>query len=157
MRKKILTDGAFILAFILSVVYLVFTIKGWDIKDIISKDKTPIGMEKHTGSVRMYTNLEVADYMHQLANSLIIAEDDEIWGVKPMTKNNIEKAFKMATNAPSSEHNKIMLKIISNWQKCDFSNIVEDHNVVWKMLGGTIGKASKPDIEAVARAVENSK
>ena len=41
--------------------------------------------------------------------------------------------------------------------KGDFTSIVEEHNKVWSILNGTIGKAEDPNVPAVAEAKDSLK
>ena len=36
---------------------------------------------------------------------------------------------------------RILMNIITKWEKEDFSTVAEDHNSLWELQDGTIGKA----------------
>jgi len=84
----------------------------------------------------------IIDRMHRMANSKIIAEDGEVWGILEPEWKKIN-ALKICIESESYKNNKKLLDILERWSKNDFSNAVEEHNYLWRLLGGTIGKANK--------------
>ncbi len=92
--------------------------------------------------------------MHEMANSLIIAQDDEIWGTREVNTGNVKKILKEATYLNQNTESKQLLVIAARWSQHDFSCIVDDHNVIWNMLCGNIGKATKSNEIAIREAVD---
>ncbi|MCM0649050.1 DUF6241 domain-containing protein [Clostridium swellfunianum] len=88
----------------------------------------------------------VYEQMHKLANSLIVSVDGEVWGEEKITKESVrvlkEKVEKNNNLFGKAAYSEIM-NIISRWEKSDYSQGVEDHNYVWKQLGGSIGRAKE--------------
>ena len=84
----------------------------------------------------------VIDRMHRMANSMIIAVDGEVWGLLEPESKRIN-ALKMYIESENYKDKKKLLDILERWGKSDFSNAVEEHNYLWRKLGGTVGKANK--------------
>lgn len=81
------------------------------------------------------TRLEVAASMHLMANGLVVAEDNAKDGVKAMTQDGLNATYKLIQTLPEGPEKTNFIEIITRWKNCDFSQIVEDHNTVWKILG----------------------
>ena len=87
--------------------------------------------------------------VHYMVNTIIIAEDGNIWGESEMSRDAVTQVIndlKGQDDYLSSE--------LEKWLGLDFSNGVEVHNYVWNKLGGTIGKAKELNQEKVQRAIE---
>lgn len=82
----------------------------------------------------------IYDYMHKMANSKIIAEDNLISGQMEISSQRVYDLLSIITKS-SFRDKDILLDILNRWKKNDFSIVNEDHNFVWRMLGGTDGKA----------------
>ncbi|MBP1745347.1 MAG: hypothetical protein H6Q58_2325 [Firmicutes bacterium] len=100
---------------------------------------------------------DIVKEIHLMSNSLIEAEDGLKWGEENVDKTNIDKVIRMLDQAPVNTKTKKLRQIVERWQQGDFSQIVDDHNFVWDLLGGTVGRASSADSGAVAEAVEELK
>ena len=92
-----------------------------------------------------------------MANTLILAEDNKIWGKVTVNKETVLELLNMLNKFKASKEKDTFIAIAKNWQKGNFVNIVDDHNMVWKILEGTIGKADEPNIPAVAEAKQELK
>lgn len=95
--------------------------------------KETIAAEELEDKVSIYT------MMHEMANTKIVAEDGMIWGLQPMTKDRII-AVRTALKKNDPSH-KRLFEILDRWENKDFSQGVEDHNYLWKLLDGNVGKA----------------
>lgn len=104
-----------------------------------------------------YTDLQVADKMHDMANGLIVPGDGKRWNTIDMDKKNIADVQKMLENSEDFDEKDELLQIINAWSQGDFTNIVDDHNFVWNMLDGNVGEASGINEEKVNEAVESFK
>ena len=90
-------------------------------------------------------NIEDLYYeVHLRANTIIIAENDEIW-----EEIEIDKGFLNETVPLLKGKDDYLYKELLKWDDLDFSNAVEVHNYVWEKLGGTIGKAIAINEDAV--------
>lgn len=86
------------------------------------------------------------DYIHHMTNSVIKA--NEKWGSIKINKDNIEKVKKSYLY----ETNEVVKKNIDEWEQGDFTNADKFHNYIWGLLGGTVGKATGIDRNAVEKA-----
>ena len=87
-----------------------------------------------------YSIENIYDIIHRMSNSKIIAEDNKIWGRLPMDSNDISTLKNLIEKVDYKDRD-YLLEILTRWENNDFSQIVDEHNYVWKKLGGTIGKA----------------
>ena len=79
--------------------------------------------------------------MHEMANTKIVAEDGLVWGEIQPTEEEVNALMEDVSNSNYEDKEKL-LEILNRWKSGDFSNCVEDHNFLWKKLGGQVGKAS---------------
>lgn len=87
--------------------------------------------------------------VHHMANTIIIADDGQIWGQSEITKESVTQMvneLKYRDEYLSDELNK--------WLELDFSNGVEVHNYVWKKLDGNVGKAKKLNEEKIQQVID---
>ncbi len=94
------------------------------------------------------TRLEVAASIHLMANGLIVAEDNAKDGVKSITQDELNATYKLIQTLPDGAEKTNFTKIITRWKNCDFSQVVSDHNAVWKILG-----EGQPESELKGRAI----
>lgn len=94
--------------------------------------------------------IEINEYVHHMANTIILAVDGKINGTKQITMETIDEALSMVKDVDW-----YLYEEISKWKDGDFSNGVEVHNYVWKNLDGEIGKANKLDEEAIEAVKTN--
>lgn len=103
-------------------------------------DAKYLNLMKETELSKVYVRAEeeVWEEMHQMANTKIKA--DEIWGEIEITEDRVN-ALIIEVLSSKYPDKKRLLTILYNWKKQEFSNAVEEHNYLWRKLGGTIGKA----------------
>lgn len=87
--------------------------------------------------------------VHYMVNTIIIAEDGNIWGESEMSRDAVTQLINDLKGQDDYLSNEL-----EKWLELDFSNGVEVHNYVWSKLGGTIGKAKDLNQEKVQRAIE---
>lgn len=76
--------------------------------------------------------------MHKMTHQKVIAS--EKWGLIRMNDASIAKAKQILLNSNyNSKEN--LLKIVEKWEKDDFGQVDEDHNYIWNLQGGSIGRA----------------
>lgn len=82
---------------------------------------------------------ELLSMMHSMTHQKVIASDK--WGIIEMNAESIEKAYSIvsASDFPSKS---ALLNILESWQRGDFSRADEDHNYIWTLQGGSVGKAT---------------
>lgn len=162
MRKKLLINialGVASLVTVVAVIFVVATFNGWDYKEYLGSKpvvETAEAMSTKDNG-KKYTRVEIINMMHDMANTLIIAEDNKIWNTVPITKESISKLLNMIKSSEDFNEKFTFTAIVQNWQKGDFTNIVNDHNTVWVLLDGTIGRANEANVPAVAKAIETMK
>ncbi len=97
-----------------------------------------------------YTVDQLYYEIHLRANSIIVAEDDEIWEEMPIDRGFIDYTIELVKDKDETLYNMLL-----PWKKLDFSNAVEVHNYVWERLGGTVGKATGLNQDAINTLVQN--
>lgn len=95
---------------------------------------------------------EIYDEVHKMANSLIIAEDNEIWGEENITLKKVEDVLLKVKDT-----DEYLYEELSKWKNLDFDNGVEVHNYVWKKLGGTVGKAIDLNKKGINKTIQKFK
>ncbi|WP_052737642.1 DUF6241 domain-containing protein [Bacillus sp. SA1-12] len=85
-----------------------------------------------------FTEDEILHYMHGMSHQKVEAE--EKWIHYEMTAERIQFLLNMIENG-RYENEDLFLDILNRWAKDDFSQADKDHNAVWNLQGGTIGKA----------------
>lgn len=93
-------------------------------------------------SLDYYPAEDVYDILHRMANTKIIAEDDEVWGKIPIDSESLSD-IKALVSEMDYEDKDYLLKVLNRWENGDFSQADKEHNYFWAKLGGTIGKAIK--------------
>jgi len=91
--------------------------------------------------------------VHNLANGLIYAIDDKVNDILPMETKNVSKVLEMALACKDTKTDEKLIGILKDWQNCDFSHIVDDHNYVWIKLNGTLGLANRINQKGVDDAI----
>ncbi|WP_213422581.1 DUF6241 domain-containing protein [Bhargavaea massiliensis] len=85
---------------------------------------------------------KILDVMHQMTHQKVVA--NQKWGAVPMTTRNIEQMESIVSTSEhiqSPEVKKQLLQIIAKWERGDFSEADMDHNYIWDLQNGTLGKA----------------
>jgi hypothetical protein len=100
---------------------------------------------------------EIVQQIHFMSNTLIKAGDNQVWGTEEVNKASIDKVLRMLDQAPLNARTEELREIVARWQQGDFSQIVDDHNYVWHLLGGTVGFAKSANDKAVSDAIANLK
>lgn len=96
----------------------------------------PFGGEEAPEDMTIELTLE---YIHHMSHQKVVA--DVKWGFFEITDERIHWLLDAVeqSNFPQKEQYEDLL---NRWAKGDFSQIVEDHNFVWRLQDGTIGKAT---------------
>lgn len=159
--KKMILNSNLLFKLIIIIFVIAFTITSWlylfEDEGLFneyeepnnSNEKEKFNIEDNDKKLSLfnlfkYKNLTYyLEKMHKMANTKIEAEDNKIWGEIKITEkkvNNLIKSIKDSKRLKEKDKN-MLLPILYRWEKGDFSNCVEDHNILWERLGGTIGKA----------------
>jgi hypothetical protein len=94
---------------------------------------------------KVKTAEDVYSLIHQMANTLIIAEDNMIIGEIPVNNENISIAMVVVkeNNSISEEEREVFMNVLQQWKDGDLANGVQAHNYAWKKLKGDIGRAKE--------------
>ncbi|MBS4206555.1 DUF6241 domain-containing protein [Bacillus sp. FJAT-50079] len=88
----------------------------------------------------LMTEYAVQDAIHAMSHQKVKA--DEKWGFLPLTQDRVKRLIEVVEkNEKEYNHSNIYLDILRRWEKSDFSSVDKDHNAIWELQGGTIGKA----------------
>lgn len=83
----------------------------------------------------------IADAIHAMSHQKVKAE--EKWSFLPLTAERVARLIDVVEHNKSDyPYSDIYLRILTRWSKNDFSQVDKDHNQVWKLQGGTIGRAT---------------
>jgi hypothetical protein len=79
------------------------------------------------------------DYIHGMSHQKV--EADEKWGFYPITEERIQWLLEGLdiTNLKNEDDYR---QILDRWANGDFSKVDIDHNIIWEMQKGNIGKAT---------------
>ena len=110
-----------------------------------------ISQEEYNKIMRtILTPKQLAEYMHMMANSAIVAEGGNIKGIQPLTvaRSRIfydiyEQNGIYCNSLEGYTYFSQVWSIAPKWMNDDFTHIVEDHNYLWEILGKPDGKAIK--------------
>ncbi|MCQ2010665.1 MAG: DUF6241 domain-containing protein [Sporolactobacillus sp.] len=101
-----------------------------------SDKKNPFGKDKKINDL---TDDDMQLFIHEMAHQKVKA--DQKWGFILISKNRIDW-LNRALDKNKFTHEKTYRTILTRWKNGDFSKAVQDHNTIWKLQGGTIGKAT---------------
>jgi hypothetical protein len=85
------------------------------------------------------TESDVLGAIHALSHQKVQAEVK--WSFMLITTERIERLIEVV-EANNYDHSDGYLDILYRWNEGDFSQAHHDHNFVWKLQGGTVGKAT---------------
>lgn len=81
------------------------------------------------------------DAIHQMSHQKV--EADKKWGAIHITPELIERLLVVVeTNSSEYRHADTYLDILQRWENGDFSKADKDHNKIWDLQNGTVGKAT---------------
>ncbi len=85
---------------------------------------------------------EMQETIHFMSHGLVQA--NQKWGKIEMTEDRVERLLYVAErNADTYTHGSNYVKILERWNDGNFNNAVDDHNFVWGLWNGTVGKATR--------------
>ncbi|UOQ44503.1 DUF6241 domain-containing protein [Halobacillus salinarum] len=85
------------------------------------------------------TDAKYQEYIHGMAHQKVQAK--EKWGFYQIHPKRIEWLLAGLDEVDLS-HEDVYRRILTKWKHGDFSTADKDHNAIWKLQGGTIGKAT---------------
>jgi len=86
------------------------------------------------------TEDEVMDAIHKMSHQKVLASQK--WGSMPLTSERVNRLLEIVSkNKDKYSHSSVYEDILKRWAKGDFSRVDEDHNTIWNLQGGSVGKA----------------
>lgn len=104
-----------------------------ELRDDIDQAKIALGLDKSPSEE------DIVEILHDMTHQKVRSE--EKWGFVQMTEVNLLAVNEVLQKNPGFNQNIDFLGIVTDWLNNDFSNIVAEHNEIWKMKNGTVGKA----------------
>lgn len=92
-----------------------------------------------TLKINQLTDEVYQEYIHGMSHQKVKA--DEKWGFYQINDERIQWLLK-GLDKNKLEHADLYREILTRWAKGDFSKAVEDHNAIWRLQGGNIGRAT---------------
>ncbi|MGM0903730.1 MAG: DUF6241 domain-containing protein [Bacillota bacterium] len=84
----------------------------------------------------------IQNAIHHMSHSMVHA--DKKWGHLEPSQERIERLLDVLDqNQSSYEQASLYITILERWQRGDYSHAVSDHNQMWNLQGGTVGKATR--------------
>ncbi|MBK5240655.1 DUF6241 domain-containing protein [Clostridium sp.] len=114
------------------------------VEQIVEKNKDDLDNTKIDKS-KISNSEDIYAMVHQMANTLIVAEDGLIIGEKPINEESINEAMVIVkdTDLIYNEETEVFLNILQEWKDNDYSQGVQAHNYAWKLLHGNMGRAKE--------------
>ncbi|MFD1019644.1 DUF6241 domain-containing protein [Thalassobacillus hwangdonensis] len=98
--------------------------------------KNPFGQEKQASELG---DTGYQEYIHGMSHQKV--EAPKKWGFYEINDTRIDWLLKGLDEA-ELEHEQTYRRILEKWKAGDFSTADQDHNAIWSLQGGTIGKAT---------------
>lgn len=106
-------------------------IKVEDVDSVELAEEFPAGM----------TEKEVMNAIHKMSHQKVIAKKK--WGAIPLTPERVNRLIEVVEGNRAGYANSAQyLDILHRWADGDFSRADSDHNIIWNLQGGTVGKAT---------------
>lgn len=105
----------------------------------LSQDKTGNNPFGDDVTQEELTDEHFQEYIHGMSHQKVRAE--EKWSFYELTPERVEWLHE-ALEVADVEHKDVYQTILSKWVEGDFSTAYKDHNAIWELQGGTIGKAT---------------
>lgn len=107
-----------------------------DMEELKAKGLNPFGEDKEQSDL---TDYDYQEYIHGMSHQKVKA--DEKWGFYEITEKRIDWLLEGLDKV--EVENKLTYKtILIKWADGDFSTVDEDHNRIWELQGGNVGKAT---------------
>lgn len=101
-----------------------------------TKNLNPFG---HEVSKNEMTDFDFQKYIHGMSHQKVKAHKK--WGFYKLTEAKVQWLYEALGQSEVRNHS-VYQQILKKWQNENFASIDQDHNTIWRLQGGTIGKAS---------------
>ena len=153
-NKKIIYITSGIVALSLSG-YLIFN--QWNKENLTIEEKSVVPQagvvipvievdEKRTEPIEIEFPSSMSEYavqnaIHGMSHQKVKAEDK--WGFIPMTHDRINRLIEVVeTSSNNYISATVYLDILNRWSNNDFSRVDKDHNAIWDLQEGVVGRAT---------------
>lgn len=82
----------------------------------------------------------IQEYIHGMSHQKVVAEAK--WGYYELKPSRVEWLLEGVEEASDLDHKQTYKNILNKWKNGDFSSVDEDHNQIWQLQEGTVGKAT---------------
>ncbi|WP_100012138.1 DUF6241 domain-containing protein [Lentibacillus sediminis] len=116
------------------------TVTEEDLEEFAEQGLNPFGLSK---SQEELTDIDYREYIHGMSHQKVDAS--EKWGFYEITDSRIQwllDGLGLEDNKRELTDLDVYKDILERWKAGDFSRVDEDHNVIWEMQGGTVGRAT---------------
>lgn len=104
-----------------------------ELREDINQAKIDLGIDQSP------TEGDLLEILHNMTHQKVRSE--EKWGFVQITEVNLFAVKEVLQENPAFNQNIDMLAIVNDWLNNDFNNIVAEHNLIWGMKDGSVGKA----------------
>lgn len=87
------------------------------------------------------SELAVQNAIHHMSHQKV--EADKKWGVLPLTEDRVDRLLEVVQhNRNDYKHGSVYEEILLKWQNKNFTNVDDDHNAIWELQDGSVGRAT---------------
>lgn len=87
------------------------------------------------------SELAVQNAIHHMSHQKV--EADKKWGVLPLTEERVDRLLEVVQhNRNDYKHGSVYEEILLKWQNKNFTAVDDDHNAIWELQDGSIGRAT---------------
>ncbi|ASN06753.1 DUF6241 domain-containing protein [Virgibacillus necropolis] len=112
------------------------TITEEDLATFKERDLNPFGEEQKLNELNDYIYQE---YIHGMSHQKV--EASKKWGFYEIHSNRIKWLLE-GLDEVELEHETAYRNILEKWKEENFSSVDGDHNAIWELQGGTVGRAT---------------
>jgi hypothetical protein len=83
----------------------------------------------------------VQNAIHHMSHQKV--EADKKWGVLPLSEERVDRLLEVVQhNRNEYKHGSLYEEILLKWQNKNFTAVDDDHNAIWELQDGSIGRAT---------------
>jgi hypothetical protein len=87
------------------------------------------------------SELAVQNAIHHMSHQKV--EADKKWGVLPLTEERVDRLLEVVQhNRNDYKHGSVYEEILLKWQNKNFTRVDDDHNTIWELQDGSVGRAT---------------